>query len=297
MPIVGGRFDFGSNWRRFLGSLTPERIEVAERSLQDAFGCESLAGRRFLDVGCGSGLFSLAASRLGADVHSFDFNPVSVACAETLRERYPPRGAWTIEQGDALSPDYMASLEPADIVYSWGVLHHTGDQWSALRNVLLPLAPGGLLYLALYRRKGWKTPVWSLVKRAYCSGPLGQALVLGTFVPGIVVHGALADALTRPRVSPTRRYRDYYRERGMSPVWDWVDWLGGHPYETSTPAEVIAHYERAGLQLVGCRLVESSMGNHEYLFTADASAHVAGRERPWRYWAPTPEAPLPPDGH
>ncbi len=52
---------------------------------------ETLAGNSFLDVGSGSGLFSLAAMRLGADrVHSFDYDPQSVGCTKELKRRFPP---------------------------------------------------------------------------------------------------------------------------------------------------------------------------------------------------------------
>lgn len=295
MPSKAGQFDFGANWRRYLGSLTPQRIAVAEASLQDAFGLDSFDGRSFLDVGCGSGLFSFAACRLGARVHSFDANPTSVECAHALRGRLDESAAkrWTIEQGDALSRAYMEGLEPADMVYSWGVLHHTGDLDKALENVVIPLRPSGSLYIALYRRKSWKTPAWTAVKKAYCSNRLGRALVLGTFIPGFVVYGALADALTRPRVNPIRRYSEYYQERGMSPVWDWVDWLGGYPYEASEPQEIVEALSRQGLSLFGCRLVSSSMGNHEYLFVRDPARHEAERSRPWLYWKPSKSEPLP----
>src|SRR6185436_15028626 len=67
------RFEFGANWQRFLSVLTDERIARAEASLCAMLDRTSLADTRFLDIGCGSGLFSLAARRLGAEVYSFDF--------------------------------------------------------------------------------------------------------------------------------------------------------------------------------------------------------------------------------
>src|SRR3954471_13185049 len=130
----GERFEFGKNWQAFLDVLDDERIAEAERSLQQMLGVDSLSGRSFLDAGSGSGLFSLAARRLGADpVRSFDFDPSSVACTRELRRRFFPDDAdWTVEEASVLDDDFVRSLGRWDVVYSWGVLHHTGAMWRAL---------------------------------------------------------------------------------------------------------------------------------------------------------------------
>jgi len=138
------RFQFGKNWGRFLEVLDDERIAEAERSLVEMLEVRDLRGRSFLDVGSGSGLFSLAARRLGATrVHSFDYDADSVACTRELKRRYYANDAdWTIEQGSVLDPTYLQPLGTFDIVYSWGVLHHTGDMWRALGNVTDLVHPG-----------------------------------------------------------------------------------------------------------------------------------------------------------
>jgi 2-polyprenyl-3-methyl-5-hydroxy-6-metoxy-1,4-benzoquinol methylase len=124
----GRRFEFGRNWRRFLDRLSEERIAQAERSLLTWIEADNLNSKRFLDIGCGSGLFSLAARRLGARVHSFDYDPNSVECAGSLRARYFPGAEkeWTVEQASVLDRSYIEGLGPYDVVYAWGVLHHTG---------------------------------------------------------------------------------------------------------------------------------------------------------------------------
>src|SRR2546426_6722959 len=106
---AGQRFEFGANWASFLSVLDESRIEEACRSLREMLGTDALGGRSFLDVGSGSGLFSLAARRLGATrVHSLDFDPKSVACTRHLKERYFPDAAqWTVEQGSALDAPYL----------------------------------------------------------------------------------------------------------------------------------------------------------------------------------------------
>src|SRR5438876_9016826 len=139
----GERFEFGKNWSRFLILLDEPRIVRAEQSLKQMLEIENLEGRSFLDIGSGSGLFSLAARRLGARVHSFDYDPHSVACTKELRRRYFNNDPdWRIEEGSALDADYIKSVGPFDVVYSWGVLHHTGAMWTALDNAQLPVAAG-----------------------------------------------------------------------------------------------------------------------------------------------------------
>src|SRR5262245_21597260 len=100
---AGQRFEFGANWSRFLRQLHESRIGQAEASLRSMLRSDRLDGKRFLDAGSGSGLFSLAARRLGASVHSFDYDPQSVACTEELRRRYFADDArWRVEAGSVL---------------------------------------------------------------------------------------------------------------------------------------------------------------------------------------------------
>src|SRR4026207_1913936 len=114
----GQRFEFGKNWSRFLELLDDTRIKEAEASLQQMLEVDSLAGKTFIDVGSGSGLFSLAARRLGARVHSFDYDPESVACTMELRRRYFDEDSdWTIEEGSVLDANYIDALGKFDIVY------------------------------------------------------------------------------------------------------------------------------------------------------------------------------------
>ncbi|HTU24777.1 MAG TPA: class I SAM-dependent methyltransferase, partial [Pirellulales bacterium] len=178
---AGQRFEFGRNWQRFLQRLTPERIAAAERSLGEMLEAGSLAGMSLLDVGSGSGLFSLAARRLGARVHSFDYDPQSVACTRRLRERFfGDDHEWTIDEGSVLDADYLRSLGKFDLVYSWGVLHHTGAMWQALANVVLPVADGGRLFLAIYNTQRFLTPAHTLLKRSYVRSPRPLRAMIAT---------------------------------------------------------------------------------------------------------------------
>jgi 2-polyprenyl-3-methyl-5-hydroxy-6-metoxy-1,4-benzoquinol methylase len=164
----GRRFEFGKNWSRFLDTLDDAHIARAEASLKEMLELDTLTGKSFLDIGCGSGLFSLAARRLGASVHSFDYDPHSVACTAELRRRYfDGDGRWTVEEASALDVAYIRSLGTYDVVYSWGVLHHTGQMWKALENARLPVAANGKLFIAIYNDMGSQSARWRWIKRTY----------------------------------------------------------------------------------------------------------------------------------
>jgi 2-polyprenyl-3-methyl-5-hydroxy-6-metoxy-1,4-benzoquinol methylase len=264
------RFAFGRNWRSYLGVLTDERISLAEASLQEMIGAERIAGSSFVDVGSGSGLFSLVAHRLGASrVHSFDYDPDSVACTRALRERYArPSSNWTIEQGSALDPEYLSRLGQFDIVYAWGVLHHTGAMWQALEYVVQLVKPDGLLFVAVYNDQGPVSRGWTLVKRAFNAGTAGKVAVTSVFVPYFIGRGVVAD-LVRLQ-NPFKRYREYRRTRGMSMRHDWIDWLGGYPFEVATPEAIFDYYHARGFVLHKLRTCGGRLGCNEFVFTRTA---------------------------
>lgn len=266
----GERFAFGRNWQRFLGVVSEEHVEQAIRGIRELLPA-ALEGKRFLDVGSGSGLSSLAARRLGARVHSFDFDPESVAATRALRERFCPDDEdWTVEQGSALDADYLRGLGRFDVVYSWGVLHHTGDLARALENVTIPLAPGGYLFIALYNDLGFQSRVWRRVKQAYCSGPVGRGLVSAIFMPYFASYWVLRSVVRRENT-----FRAYHRDRGMSVVHDWKDWLGGLPYEVAKVEDVFHLYTRKGFTLVDLR-TDNGIGNNQLVFRAPDSLSADG---------------------
>jgi len=265
-PTQSPRFPFGRNWASFLGVLSEARIQEAERSLREMLGARRVAGASFLDAGCGSGLFSLAAMRLGAHrVHSFDFDPESVACARELRRRYFPEAQnWTVEQGSVLDANYMNRLGHWDIVYSWGVLHHTGHMWEALAQVSASVKTPGFLFVSIYNDQGRTSTAWRFIKRLYNTGPIGRAGVMSIFVPYFAARGLFIDLIRGKH--PAARYREYRTSRGMSLIHDWKDWLGGYPFEVAKPEEVFEFCRSRGFSLQKLTTCGGGFGCNEFVF-------------------------------
>ncbi len=257
----GERFEFGKNWRNFLSVLTEQRIVNAVASLQKQLGLDRLDGMKFVDAGSGSGLFSLAARRLGASVHSFDFDPSSVGCTQELKRRYfPDDDNWTIHHASVLDQKYLQSIGQFDIAYSWGVLHHTGSMWPAIENVTSLVAPNGRLFIALYNDQGWKSKMWLWVKQMYCSGLIGRWAMIAIWMPYFFARMCAASVL-----SGTNKFASYHRDRGMSSFHDWIDWIGGLPFEVATCDEIVQYHEQHGFKLL--KLIPTKgLGNNEFVF-------------------------------
>jgi predicted RNA methylase len=255
-------FSFGRNWEKYLRGLTPERLQQARDSLSSSLGLDDLGGRSFLDAGCGSGVFSQAALDLGASrVTSVDVDPNSINCARFLRSRHVQSVRWRVVEGSLLQPEFVRSLEPVDIVYSWGVLHHTGAMWRAVENVLQAVAPGGLCVLALYRPPT-RVETHMRLKRTYNRLPgLLRPVLAAAYCAALVARLSAAR-----RESPWRYVAAYGRDsRGMSLWRDVEDWLGGLPCEFAEADEVRRFVEPQGFSLEHV-LVQPPGANNEYRF-------------------------------
>lgn len=265
--VTEERFAFGKNWQRFLSYLTEERILEAEKSLRAMLEVEDLRGKTFLDIGCGSGLFSLAAVRLGAErIVSFDFDLRSVACAQELKRRFFDGAPnWTIHQASVLDSRFLQALGQFDVVYSWGVLHHTGHMWQALANVIPSVGSDGKLFIALYNDQGTLSRIWKTIKRAYNRRLLWRLLIIPIFAGCLPVMFFAKDVFFL-RKNPLSRYREYKRSRGMAYWTDLLDWLGGYPFEVARPDAIFDFFRARGFAMVKIKTAGIGWGLNEFVF-------------------------------
>lgn len=235
------RFKFGENWASFSRYLDEEGVKEAEQSLNSLFGEGALKGKTFLDIGCGSGLFSIAAARLGAaKVLGIDVDPMSIETSQVNTARWLENNeAVSFLLGSALDAEQMDALGSFDIVYSWGVLHHTGDMDQAIRNVVRRVGAGGLLMIAIYNKHsssiGWKVVKWLYTR----SNKVGQKLLIWLFAPIIFVAKWISTG-----GNPLKM------RRGMDYMHNVIDWVGGYPYEYASIAEMSAILERFGFDVL-----------------------------------------------
>lgn len=261
------RFQFGQNWASFLSTINEATVEEAKNSLISAVGHGELKGLSFVDIGCGSGLFSLAARALGANVISFDYDRESVRCAERLKAQFfPDDNQWTTMQGSILDSSLVDKLGSFDFAYAWGVLHHTGSMWRAIDNASSLVRVGGTLILAIYNDQGHWSRIWLRIKRTYnfLPKPLRPAFVFLVMLPRELRSLSFSLMTFQPSryLQSWTRYRQF---RGMSKWHDLVDWVGGLPFEVAKPEQVIFFLRNRGFELRALTTCGGEIGCNEYI--------------------------------
>jgi len=232
-------FSFGRNWRSFSRFVSEDTIREAEDDVRRWLGPDGVAGKRVIDVGCGSGIHSAAIFRLGPlELLTIDLDPHSVECARRLWEVAGKPANWRIQCADILDFDKLQTFGQFDVVYSWGVLHHTGHMWTAVENATRLAKPqDGRLWISLYT-KGPSYDHHLKVKRRFNSWPwpMKQAYVwryLFHCWRGARRHGI-------------KLSQWFWQGRGMNAYHDAMDWFGGLPYEVASAEEVVDFLTRRG---------------------------------------------------
>lgn len=285
-------FAFGKNWSRYLASVTPDRIAAAEASVRFLIKQEDLHGKTFLDAGSGSGLFSLAAHRMGATVTSFDVDADSVACTEESKRRFTndsvDASTWTILSGSLLDDAFIDGLlgddsGRRDVVYCWGVAHHTGDMWKAIENLMRLVNAEGTLVLAIYNDQQYISRGWSFIKQVYQRLPRTlrpawvAAIGLVEFAKRLAVTLAAcwirAMMLKNPMV-PLLNWVNQTRGRGMNGWHDLVDWVGGWPFEVATPEAIFRFARDRGFVLEEL-ITSAGHGCNEFTFVRRQDSEVS----------------------
>lgn len=264
------RFEFGKNWNEFIRqNYGQDKVEISKRHMLKFMGRENLDGLSFLDIGCGSGLHSIAALQSGAAVvHGFDYDANSVVATRFVQEQAGNPKNWTVQQGSVLDDAFVGALPKYDVVYSWGVLHHTGDVWHAIKNAAQCVKPGGTFYIALYSADVQIDPppeFWLEVKKKYvAAGWLTRRLMDAWYVWRFQLN---RNVFRLPEFM--RRVRDYKENRGMDVFTDIRDWLGGWPMEFVRDADAISFCEKQGFKL---KNIATGEANTEFLFVHDPTA-------------------------
>lgn len=257
------RFSFGKNWKSFLKKVDKKRLDLAKESLIKFTKLKSFKNKSFIDIGCGSGLFSLSACLLNAKkVVSIDVDDESINCAKFLRSKFKISSTkWIIKKGSILDLNFIKKMGVFDLVYSWGVLHHTGNMGTALKNITYLNKKNSLLYLAIYNEfKGFpSSKTWYKIKKIYSKAPNFARFFLNyLFFLEIILS----------RLFRLKKRKDYKDSRGMDQFHDIIDWLGGFPYEFASVEKIVNFFEKRNFYLINIKK-NKGWGCNEFLFKKD----------------------------
>jgi 2-polyprenyl-3-methyl-5-hydroxy-6-metoxy-1,4-benzoquinol methylase len=239
-----GNFSFGFNWIDYAKNRLNEAI--ISQHLSDLAQIYNEIDNRgaLLDLGSGSGLSSLCFLRLGFNsVTSVDLDPYSIEAGEATMERFgePYRGRWNTHQANILDPLFVAAnSNKYDVVYSWGVLHHTGDMWQAIRNAASLVANKGIFHITLYRSGGMYTQHLRMKFAFLMSDREGKKRILFDYLN--LIEKTVNHSVFLPK-----------DHRGMNHFNDALDWLGGVPYEVADPDVLQSYLFSLGFQRIHFR--------------------------------------------
>jgi 2-polyprenyl-6-hydroxyphenyl methylase/3-demethylubiquinone-9 3-methyltransferase len=261
-------FSFGRNWKHFLSTVTNEKLSIAKESIIDFTGKDDFTGKTVFDIGSGSGIFSFCMNSMGANkLVSIDVDPFSVECTKHMWENAKAPENWAVHEDSVLSNNLKDKYGTFDVVYSWGVLHHTGDMWKAISNSASLVNRGGLYYIAIYNGVTgvFGSKFWTKVKRWHNRSPfIGKYVLESSYMITFFISSLLKGR------NPLKIIREYKQKRGMNWRRDVTDWVGGYPYESATIEEIF-RYVNMNFPDFRLKNVKSTngLGNNWFLFERD----------------------------
>jgi SAM-dependent methyltransferase len=253
------RFSFGKNWLSFSEkTLNETRIASARAAFRSLFQGIEMNNARFLDIGFGQGLALFLAAELGAEVLGIDVDPLCLQALQRTQRFFRSIAVPPTRLVSILDDEFVRDQEAKggfDVVHSWGVLHHSGDMLKAFRNAAVLVKKGGFLIISIYH-KHWTSPLWRAAKFIFNHVPrlLQESIVLMLY-PAFHLRARSLSGNDSPLAS-----------RGMDLRHDIRDWLGGYPYEFSSPREVEEYFGRLGFRLIRCLPTKGFTGCNEFVF-------------------------------
>lgn len=161
----GGLDSFNPDSRADWERLDAERYHIYAPWMCDTLRFQRYAGKRVLEIGFGQGTDLMQFARSGSEVYGIDLTARHVELTSRRFRAFGMRAH--LVRGDAESLPFKNEF--FDLVYSFGVLHHTPDMEAAVREVHRVLARGGIFVLAVYHRYSlfiaWKIAVEGILHR------------------------------------------------------------------------------------------------------------------------------------
>ena len=263
--------NFGKIFKKFYTqNRFDSNYDVAKQELLEFIPGSTLKNKRFLDAGSGIGLYSLVASELEpSQIVSFDYDLEMVSMTNQIKKLAKNKVPWDVFHGSITDYEFLKTLEHFDYIYCWGVVHHTGEMWKSIENIIKLVKNDGYIYFGIYNdasafgfwddRRFGSSQMWRSIKKFLHHSPpfiKSSVLLFSKFFYWLISNTEF--------IFGKYKFKDF-KERGMDSSLSIEDWLFGYPYEYASIDEVFLFMKSNGFVL---EKIKSNLGlrtNH-YLF-------------------------------